>query len=121
MNAGLNFLWFVFGGLFSGLLWYLTGLVMAVTVIGLPWARACFTLGHFSFVPFGREVISRKYLTGEKDIGTGIFGMIGNVVWFVVFGWMLALSHLFWAILLAITIIGIPAHKARGSSPVPSG
>lgn len=108
MIAGLNFLWFVFGGLFSGIVWYITGAVMAITIIGLPWARACFTLGHFNFVPFGRELISRKDLTGEKDIGTGFLGMLGNAVWFILFGWVLALSHLIWAILLAFTIIGIP-------------
>lgn len=108
MNAGMNFLWFVFGGLFSGLVWYVAGAIMAITIIGLPWARACFTLGHFNFAPFGREVISRKDLKGEKDIGTGVLGMLGNVVWFIWFGWALALSHLFWAILLAFTIIGIP-------------
>lgn len=108
MNAGLNFLWIVFGGLISGLAWYLAGVLMAITIIGLPWARACFTLGYFNLVPFGKEVISRKDLTGQKDIGTGAFGLVGNIVWFLVFGWILALSHMFWAVLLAMTIIGIP-------------
>jgi len=108
MTAGLNFLWFVFGGLVSGLIWFLTGALMAVTIIGLPWSRACFMLGYFNLFPFGKDVISRKDLSGDDDIGTGAMGMIGNVVWFILFGWMLALSHLFWTILLAITIIGIP-------------
>ena len=108
MSLGLNILWFVLGGLLSGLLWYLAGLVMAVTIIGLPWARACFMLGNFNFAPFGRDVISRKDLSGESDIGTGPLGAIGNVIWFVLFGWVLALLHLCWAVLLALTIIGIP-------------
>lgn len=108
MSLGLNILWFVFGGLLSGLLWYLAGLIMALTIIGLPWARACFMLGNFNFAPFGRDVISREDLSGQSDIGTGPLGLIGNVIWFVLFGWLLALSHLFWAVLLACTIIGIP-------------
>ena len=108
MSLGLNILWFVFGGLVSGLLWYLAGLIMALTIIGLPWARACFMLGNFNFAPFGRDVISREDLSGQSDIGTGPLGLIGNVVWFVLFGWLLALSHLFWAVALALTIIGIP-------------
>lgn len=108
MSLGLNILWFVFGGLLSGLLWYLAGLIMALTIIGLPWARACFMLGNFNFAPFGRDVVSRKDLSGESDIGTGPLGLIGNVIWFVLFGWLLALSHLFWAVALALTIIGIP-------------
>lgn len=108
MSLGLNILWFVFGGLLSGLLWYLAGLIMALTIIGLPWARACFMLGNFNFAPFGRDVISREDLSGQSDIGTGPFGLIGNVIWFVLFGWVLALSHLFWAVALALTIIGIP-------------
>ena len=108
MSLGLNILWFVFGGLLTGLLWYLAGLIMALTIIGLPWARACFMLGNFTFAPFGRDVISRKDLSGEDDIGTGPLGLIGNVIWFVLFGWVLALLHLFWAVALALTIIGIP-------------
>ena len=108
MKTGLNFLWFVLGGIFSGLFWYFTGAIMAITVIGLPWARACFLLGTFNFFPFGYEVISRKDLTGEKDIGTGALGMIGNVIWFALCGWWLALSHLIWAVTLGLTIIGIP-------------
>ena len=108
MSLGLNILWFVFGGLVSGLLWYLAGLIMALTIIGLPWARACFMLGNFNFAPFGRDVISREDLSGQSDIGTGPLGLIGNVVWLVLFGWLLALSHLFWAVALALTIIGIP-------------
>ena len=108
MSLVLNILWFVLGGLVSGLLWYLAGLIMALTIIGLPWARACFMLGTFSFAPFGRDVISRKDVSGEDDIGTGPLGVIGNVIWFLLFGWFLALSHIFWAVTLALTIIGIP-------------
>ena len=125
MSAGMNALWFVFGGLISGLFWYLAGVFMAITVIGLPWARTCFVLGAFNFFPFGNEVISRKDLTGDTDIGTGPLGVIGNVIWFVLCGWWLALSHLFFAIILAFTIIGIPVAiqhvKLAGAALFPVG
>jgi len=104
----LNILWFILGGFLSGLGWLLAALVMAITIIGLPWARSCFTLAMFSFWPFGRDVVSRKDLTGRDDLGTGTLGLIGNVIWFVLCGWWLALWHIAAAVTLGITIIGIP-------------
>jgi uncharacterized membrane protein YccF (DUF307 family) len=104
----LNILWFILGGFLSGLGWWLAGILAAITIVGLPWARACFMLGNFTFWPFGRDVISRKVLTGRDDLGTGPFGMLGNVVWFVFFGWWLALGHLTLAVALALTTLRIP-------------
>ncbi|TMJ34123.1 MAG: YccF domain-containing protein [Alphaproteobacteria bacterium] len=104
----LNILWFILGGFLSGLGWLLATFVMAITIIGLPWARSCFTLAMFSFWPFGRDVVSRKDLTGRDDLGTGTLGLIGNVIWFVLCGWWLALWHIAAAVTLGITIIGIP-------------
>jgi uncharacterized membrane protein YccF (DUF307 family) len=104
----LNILWFILGGFLSGLGWWFAGIIAAITIVGLPWARACFMLGSFSFWPFGRDVIPRKVLTGRDDAGTGPFGTIGNVIWFVFAGWWLALGHLALAIGLGLTIIGIP-------------
>jgi len=104
----LNILWFILVGFLSGLGWLLATFVMAITIIGLPWARSCFTLAMFSFWPFGRDVVSRKDLTGRDDLGTGTLGLIGNVIWFVLCGWWLALWHIAAAVTLGITIIGIP-------------
>jgi uncharacterized membrane protein YccF (DUF307 family) len=108
MRAIANLIWFVLGGFLMGLGWWLAGLVLALTIVGLPWARACFVFGTFCFVPFGREAISREDLTGERDLGTGPLGTLGNVVWFLVAGWWLALGHLASAVATALTIIGIP-------------
>ena len=108
MRAILNLIWFVLGGFVMGLGWYLAGLILAITIIGLPWARACFTLGTFCFLPFGREAISREDLTGRGDLGTGAVGTLGNVVWFLVAGWWLFVGHLASAVASAVTIIGIP-------------
>ncbi len=104
----LNVVWLVFGGAIMALLWVLAGVIMAITIIGLPWARACFVIAGYTLWPFGRELISRKVLTGRDDLGTGTLGVIGNILWFVLAGIWLAASHLGAAIALAITLIGIP-------------
>jgi uncharacterized membrane protein YccF (DUF307 family) len=104
----LNIAWFVLGGFLAGLAWMLAGIIMAITIIGLPWARACFMMARFSFWPFGYDIISRDKLYGEHDIGTGSLGTLGNVIWFVLAGWWLAIMHICAAVALAITVIGIP-------------
>lgn len=108
MRAIGNLIWFVLGGFVMGLGWWLAGLVLALTIVGLPWARSCFVFGTFCFLPFGREAISREDVTGRRDVGTGPLGTLGNVIWFLVAGWWLALGHLASAIACALTIIGIP-------------
>ena len=103
-----NLLWFILGGFFMGLGWWLAGLLMLISIVGIPWARACFVFGTFCFFPFGNEAIDRKELTGKDDLGTGALGFVGNVVWFVFGGWWLALGHVLSAVTNFVTIIGIP-------------
>ena len=104
----LNILWFVLGGFIAGLAWILAGIIMAITIIGLPFVPTCFRLARYTFWPFGYDIVSRDELTGQSDIGTGAIGTIGNVIWFVFAGWWLALMHISAAIALTISIIGIP-------------
>ena len=104
----LNLLWIAFGGLWMAVGWVIAALVMAITIIGLPWARAAFNIAAYTLLPFGQKAVSRADYLGRHDIGTGPLGFVGNVVWFVLAGWWLALGHLVTAILLAVTIIGIP-------------
>ncbi len=103
-----NILWFIFGGLVMGLGWWLAGLLAAITIVGIPWAKACFVIGQFAFLPFGKDAISRETLTGQEDIGTGALGLVGNVIWFILAGIWLAIGHLGSALVCFITIIGIP-------------
>lgn len=103
-----NFFWFVLGGLVMGLGWWLVGLLAYLTIVGIPWGKACFVIGQFAFFPFGKEAVSRKDLTGQNDIGTGSLGTIGNVIWFVFAGVWLAIGHLVSACICFVTIIGIP-------------
>jgi len=108
MRAILNFLWFILGGVLMGLAWWLAGIVAYITIIGIPWGKACFVIGQFSFFPFGKEAISRRELHQADDIGTGTLGTIGNVIWFIFAGVWLALGHVACAIANFVTIIGIP-------------
>jgi uncharacterized membrane protein YccF (DUF307 family) len=125
MALVLNIVWVVFGGLLMSVLWCLAGVLAAITIIGLPWARACFAIAGFSLWPFGREAISRATLTGRDDLGTGPLGLLGNIVWVLLLGIWLALGHLASAVACALTIIGIPfawQHiKLAGMSLAPIG
>ncbi|EGR1736052.1 TPA: YccF domain-containing protein [Vibrio parahaemolyticus] len=103
-----NIIWFLFGGIFMGLLWWLFGILAFISIIGIPWGRACFVMGNFSFFPFGKEAVSRDELTNEMDIGTSPLGVIGNVLWFVFAGLWLAIGHVLSAAACFVTIIGIP-------------
>jgi uncharacterized membrane protein YccF (DUF307 family) len=103
----LNVLWILFGGLWMAAAWLLAAVIMAITIIGLPWARAAFNIAAYTLLPFGQKAVSRS-LTGQHDIGTGPLGLIGNLIWLVLAGWWLALGHLVTAVALAVTIVGIP-------------
>ena len=103
-----NLLWFLMGGVLMGLGWWLVGLLAFVSIVGIPWGKACFVIGQFAFWPFGKEAVSREDLSGREDIGTGALGLVGNVVWFVLAGVWLAIGHVLSAAACFITIIGIP-------------
>jgi uncharacterized membrane protein YccF (DUF307 family) len=103
-----NVIWFIFGGFLMGLGWWLAGLLAAITIVGIPWAKACFVIGQFAFLPFGKQAVSRKDLTSKGDVGTGTLGLIGNIIWFVFAGIWLAIGHVGSAFLCFVTIIGIP-------------
>jgi uncharacterized membrane protein YccF (DUF307 family) len=104
----LNILWIVFGGLGMAVGWLIAAVVMAITIIGLPWARAAFNIAAYTLLPFGQRAVDREAVTGRGDIGTGVFGLLGNIIWLVLAGWWLAIGHLLAALALAITIVGIP-------------
>lgn len=103
-----NLLWLIFGGLWMALGWFLAGAICFLSIVGIPWGRACFVIGQLAFLPFGNEAVDRRIVTQREDIGTGMPGVVGNVLWFLLAGWWLALGHLFHALLCVVTIIGIP-------------
>lgn len=99
MAVILNILWLVLGGLPMAAGWLLAAAIMAITIIGLPFAPAAFRIAVYSLLPFGHRV--------ESGQG-GAFSFLGNVLWLVLAGWWLALGHLILAVGLAVTIIGLP-------------
>jgi uncharacterized membrane protein YccF (DUF307 family) len=104
----LNVLWIVSGGLWMSVAWVVAAVIMAITIIGLPWTRAAFNIALYTLLPFGQKAVPRDQYSGSEDVGTGPLGVLGNIIWLVLAGWWLALGHLITAFLLAITIIGIP-------------
>ena len=108
MRLILNVLWFVLGGFISGTLWILAGVLLAITIVGLPWSMAAFRIASFSYWPFGRQVVSRAELSRRGDLGTGPLGLLLNILWFIFGGWYLPIHPIVLGIGLCVTIIGIP-------------
>jgi uncharacterized membrane protein YccF (DUF307 family) len=113
----LNILWLICGGLPAAIAWLIAALIMAITIIGLPWSFAALRIALYTFLPFGHEMRTRP--------DAGVLSLLGNIIWFVLAGWWLAIIHLVLALGLAITIIGLPfawAHlKLAGASLAPVG
>src|SRR5712692_11362516 len=94
----LNLFWILCGGLYMAAGWVIAGIIMAITIIGLPWARAAFNIALYTLLPFGQKAVSRAEYTGREDIGTGPLGVVGNIIWLLLAGWWLALLHLMTAV-----------------------
>ncbi|WP_127103886.1 YccF domain-containing protein [Pararhodobacter zhoushanensis] len=107
MSLILNVLWLVFGGVWMAVGWLFAALLMAISIVGLPWARSAVVMAGYCLLPFGMQAVDRTEVSGP-DIGTGAFGTLGNLLWLVLAGWWLALGHLISAVLMAVTIIGLP-------------
>jgi len=99
MRLLLNLLWFVLGGWISGTAWILAGVILAITIIGLPWTPSAFRMAGFSYWPFGKIIVDRD---------AGVTSILLNILWLLLAGWWLALQHIVLAAGLAVTIIGIP-------------
>ena len=101
----LNILWFVFGGGFvAWLLWMLTGGLLFITVVGIPFGWAAFRIAGFAAFPFGKDLVDARVVGEERMAGTGL----ANFLWIVLAGIWLAISHILAGASLCLTIIGIP-------------
>ncbi len=98
MNFLGNILWLIFGGFFSGISWFLAGLLWCITIIGIPYGKQCFKFASLSFTPFGKEI----------TYGGGTMSLIVNIIWIIFFGIPMALENLLFGFLWCITIVGIP-------------
>jgi uncharacterized membrane protein YccF (DUF307 family) len=94
-----NIIWIVFGGFFPALLWFFSGLLICVTIIGIPFGIQCLKISWVSLLPFGKTINPGRF---------GATGFILNVIWILVVGWAVAVSHFGLGLLFCITIIGIP-------------
>jgi uncharacterized membrane protein YccF (DUF307 family) len=104
-----NIIWFCFlGGFWSWLIWLIVSLLAFVSIIGIPWGRACYNISELAASPFGKEAINRRELTLKRDIGTSAFGTLGNIVWLLVIGIWIAAAHTIAGVACCITILGIP-------------
>jgi uncharacterized membrane protein YccF (DUF307 family) len=101
----LNVIWLVFGGLLMALAYAVTGIVMFILIITIPFGIASFRIALFCLWPFGHTLIRRD--------DAGAASLIGNIIWFILAGWWLALGHLVTGILMCLTIIGIPLGLAN--------
>lgn len=99
-----NLIWFVFGGFIMGLAWWAAAVVTAITIVGIPFAIAAFRIGTLSFWPFGREVADGPPRSEARDL----LVLLGNIIWILFGGLWLAIGHMLWALLFAVTIIGFP-------------
>jgi uncharacterized membrane protein YccF (DUF307 family) len=117
LSLVLNILWLLFGGLEAAFGWLIAAVLMVITIIGLPWSLAALRIALYTLLPFGHEMRSRP--------DAGPLSTLGNIIWFVLAGWWLAIIHLVLALALAITIIGLPfawAHlKLAGATLFPVG
>lgn len=99
-----NILWLIFGGFIAGAIYILGGLLLCLTVIGIPFGVQTIKIGMATFTPFGKEVV-------ESPNANNLLSVLFNVLWVLLFGWEIAIAHLTSALLLAITIIGLPFAK----------
>ena len=100
MRLLLNIFWLIFGGLFIALGYAIAGIICFILIITIPFGVAAFRMANYALWPFGR--------TTRPKPSAGVGAGIGNVIWFIVAGWWLALGHIITAVGLAITVIGIP-------------
>ena len=99
-----NIIWLIFGGFITGLAYILGGLLLCLTIIGIPFGLKAIRVGMATLTPFGKAVI-------PDERGDGCLPLMLNIIWILLFGWEIALAHLVSAGFLAVTIIGIPFAK----------
>jgi uncharacterized membrane protein YccF (DUF307 family) len=105
MRLLLNLIWLVFGGLVMAFGYAVVALVMCVLIITIPFGVASARIALFCLWPFGRTIVRRP------DAGAG--STIGNIIWFLLAGWWLAIGHVITGVLMCLTIVGIPLGLAN--------
>lgn len=99
----LNLLWIICGGFVTALGYFLGGVILCLTVVGIPFGVQCMKLAGVALMPFGKDVRD-----DPAAPGSGVLGTVMNVLWFLVAGLWIALAHVAHAIPLAVSIVGLP-------------
>jgi uncharacterized membrane protein YccF (DUF307 family) len=94
-----NLIWLLFGGIVAAIMWFVAGLILCVTIVGIPFGIQCFKIAGLVLWPFGKEI---------KIGGFGVGGLLFNIIWIVFFGWEFAVGHVITGLMFCLTIIGIP-------------
>jgi len=98
MSFFANILWIIFGGLIMSISWLIAGIILCLTIVGIPFGIQCFKISKLLLAPFGKEII----------YGNDLSSFLMNIIWILIFGWGLALEALIIGIIWCITIVGIP-------------
>ena len=98
-----NILWLILGGLLLAASWAIIGLVLCITIVGIPLGIQAFKMAGLTLTPFGKTV----------EYGGGVGSVLINIIWFVLAGWWLAIGHIITAVAMAVTIVGIPLALAN--------
>lgn len=101
MNSIGNIIWLFLGGILIALIYYIVGLLMCLTVIGIPFGVQLFKLGTYAMWPFGHELVN-----GPNE--PGCLSTIMNLVWILLGWWEIAVLHLFFGLVFLVSIVGIP-------------
>lgn len=94
-----NLIWIIFGGLIGAILWLIAGIILCITIVGIPFGLQCFKIAGVALWPFGSRINAGNF---------GAMGLLGNIIWIIFFGWELCIGHFISGLLFSITIIGIP-------------
>lgn len=105
MRTLLNIIWFALSGIWLWIAYTLAGIICCLLIVTIPWGIASFRMANYAVWPFGREVVDKP--------NAGLGALLGNVIWVVVAGWWLALTHIVTGLALCVTIVGIPLGVAN--------
>ena len=97
MKLIANIIWMIFGGILTAIAWLFLGIMLCITIIGIPFGKQCFKAARLTLAPFGKKVVSNF----DKH-------PIANILWILLFGWEMSLGYLFAGIMCCVTVIGIP-------------
>ncbi len=101
MNSVGNIFWLLLGGIVIAIIYYIVGLLMCITIIGIPFGIQLFKLGTYSLWPFGHELVD-----GPNE--PGCVSVFMNLIWILCGWWEIAILHVFCGLIFCITIVGIP-------------